>query len=141
MVDLNHIVPINASAAKVFSAVATTEGNRGWWTADSKVDSKVGGKAEFGFDDRSMVFRMTLDKLVPDREVVMSCYGDNPEWNGTTLTWTILQDGEQTLLKFTHSNWRSMTDFCARCNSMWGHLMYRLKAFAETGHVDPQWTH
>jgi uncharacterized protein YndB with AHSA1/START domain len=140
MVDLNHQVPISESPAKVYSAVSTTDGNRGWWTADSKVEAKVGGKAEFGFDHRGMVFRMTVDKLIPEQEVVMSCHGDHPEWNGTTLTWKIRKDGDQTTLRLTHSGWKSMTDFCASCNSMWGQLMYRLKGFVEGNVPGPQWT-
>jgi uncharacterized protein YndB with AHSA1/START domain len=140
MVDLVHSIPVKASAAKVFAAIATTEGNRGWWTADSNVDSKVGGKAIFGFENKGAIFRMTVDKLIADREVVMSCHGDNPEWNGTTLSWRMTSEGDQTILRFTHSGWKSMSDFCASCNSMWGHLMFRLKAYAETDRADPQWT-
>src|SRR5262249_51239177 len=49
MVDLHHNVPINAAPEKVFTAIATQEGMRGWWTRDATLDSKVGGKAEFGF--------------------------------------------------------------------------------------------
>jgi len=138
MVDLCHQIPISASAAKVYEAVSTTNGNRGWWTADSNVEAKPGGKAEFGFDNRGMVFRMTLDRLTPNREVVMSCHGDHPEWNGTTLTWTLEKDGDQTVLQFRHSGWKSMTPFCASCNSMWGQLMFRLKGFAEGKHPGPQ---
>jgi uncharacterized protein YndB with AHSA1/START domain len=138
MVDLHHQVPINASPAKVYAAIATSAGNRGWWTADSTVNSKVGGDATFGFDKRGTVFHMTIDKL-SDREVVMSCRGDPAEWNGTTLAWRIEGDGNQTALRFTHGGWRSMTDFCASCNSMWGRLMFRLKDYAETGKPAPQW--
>jgi uncharacterized protein YndB with AHSA1/START domain len=139
MVELNHRVPIAASAAKVYAAVATTEGNRGWWTADSKVDTQVGGQAEFGFDKRGMVFRMRVEALTPDQEVVMSCHGDHPEWNGTTLTWKIERDAGDTVLRFTHSGWKSMTEFCASCNSMWGQLMFRLKGFVEGRNPGPQW--
>ena len=139
MVVLHHRVPIEASPAKVYSAISTSEGNRGWWTADSKVDQKVGGKAAFGFDKREAVFNMTVDKLTPNKEVVMSCHGDHPEWNGTTLTWSIEKDGDQTSLRFTHSGWKSATDFCASCNSMWGQLMFRLKRYVESGEPDPQW--
>ena len=140
MVDLNHQIPISATAAKVYAAIATTDGNRGWWTADSRVDTRIGGHAEFGFDHRGMVFHMTLDRLTPNREVVMSCRGDHPEWNGTTLTWRIEQDGDGTTLRFTHGGWKAMTPFCASCNSMWGQLMFRLKGFVEGRNPGPQWT-
>ena len=139
MVDLHHQVPISASPAKVYAAISSTDGNRGWWTADSKVDATVGGKAEFGFDNRGMVFRMTVDKLTPGKEVAMSCQGDHPEWSGTTLTWKIGKDGDHTVLNFTHSGWKSATEFCASCNTMWGQLLFRLKGFAEGQNPGPQW--
>ena len=139
MIDLHHQVPIDADPAKVYAALSTSDGNRGWWTADSRVEQKVGGKAEFGFDKRGMVFRMSVDKLTPGKEVVMSCHGDHPEWDGTKLTWTIANDGDQTFVRFTHSGWKSMTEFCASCNSMWGNLLFRLKQFVESGRPDPQW--
>jgi uncharacterized protein YndB with AHSA1/START domain len=140
MVSLHHQVPIEASVETVFAAIATSKGNRGWWTADSAVDEKVGGKAEFGFDKRAMVFRMSLDQLARGETLVMTCHGDHPEWSGTTLTWTIEADGGHSTLKFVHSGWKSMTAFCASCNSMWGNLMYRLKRYAESSKPDPQWT-
>jgi uncharacterized protein YndB with AHSA1/START domain len=63
MVTLHHFVPIKAAPEKVFAAIATQNGNRGWWTSDSVVENKAGGKAEFGFDKRQMVFRVTIEKL------------------------------------------------------------------------------
>jgi uncharacterized protein YndB with AHSA1/START domain len=140
MPNLQHLVPINASPEKVYAAIATQDGNRGWWTADSTVDSRVGGKAEFGFDKRQMVFRMTIDKLEPNKTFVMSCSGDQPEWVGTILEFEILPTPEGAVLSFTHNGWREVTTFCAGCNSMWGNLMFRLKKYVESGKPDPQWT-
>jgi uncharacterized protein YndB with AHSA1/START domain len=139
MTTLHHLVPIKASPEKVYAAVATQAGNRGWWTADSMVEDRVGGKAAFGFDKRANIFRMTIDKLEPGKEVVMSCHGDSPEWNGTTLEWKFEPAPEGALLKFNHRGWRDATDFCIACNSMWGNLMFRLKVFVETGKPNPQW--
>jgi len=139
MAELKHQIPINAPPAKVYAAIATEAGLKGWWTADTKAEEKVGGKAEFGFDKRGMVFRMSVDELAEGKGVVMSCHGDHPEWDGTILTWTIERNDDQTILRFVHSGWKSMTGFCASCNSMWGNLMFRLKRYAESGKPDPQW--
>jgi uncharacterized protein YndB with AHSA1/START domain len=141
MTDFVHIVPIKASAKKVFAAIATQLGNQGWWTHDTVLDPRVGGTAEFGFDRRGAVFHMRIDELVPERRLVMSCSGEHPEWNGTTLEWTLIPDGDEGIsLHFTHRNWMVPTDFAASCNSMWGNLMYRLKDFVESGKPAPQWT-
>ncbi|MCL4486685.1 MAG: SRPBCC domain-containing protein [Chloroflexi bacterium] len=140
MPDLKHQAPIDASPEKVYAAVATQNGMRHWWTADTKMDEKVGGKAEFGFDKRGMVFRMDITKLDAGKQVVMQCHGDHPEWAGTTLTWTIEQQDGKAMLRLNHSAWKEVTDFCASCNSMWGNLMYRLKAYVEGKNPGPQWT-
>jgi uncharacterized protein YndB with AHSA1/START domain len=139
MAYLKHLVPIAATPDKVYAAVATQAGMRTWWTADTQMDERVGGKAEFGFEKHQMVFRMTIEKLDPGRCVIMRCHGDQPEWNGTTLTWDVLEGDGETTLRFTHSGWREVTDFCTACNAMWGNLMFRLKDGVEGGQRGPQW--
>jgi uncharacterized protein YndB with AHSA1/START domain len=89
MADIRHQIAIEAPPEEVYAALATQAGLRSWWTADTIADHKTGGKAEFGFDQHSMVFRMTIERLDPNRQVIWDCHGDNPEWVGTTLTWTI----------------------------------------------------
>ena len=79
MSTLSHSVPVNASPDKFYAAVATQAGMQGWWTRDTKMTPKVGNKAEFGFDDRQMVFRMTIDEMTPNRSIRMSCSGDHPD--------------------------------------------------------------
>lgn len=48
---------INAFIAKVFDALTTTEGLNSWWTDDSKVDPREGGKIEYiwYFGDKSLI--------------------------------------------------------------------------------------
>ena len=89
MVDLSHNVPINASPDKVYAAVATEAGMRSWWTNDTQMEERVGGNAVFGFNQRTVTFRMTIDGLEPGRRVVINCHGDPPDWNGTRLTFEI----------------------------------------------------
>ena len=139
MVDIFHQIPINASPDKIYAALATQKGLASWWTADTTADEKVGGKAEFGFDKRQMVLRMTIEKLEPGKQVVWSCHGDQPEWNGTTLTWTMAREDGATVLRFTQSGWKSMTDMYASCNATWGELLHRLKDYAEGKSPGPHW--
>ena len=140
MADLTFLVPINADSGKVYAAVATQAGMRSWWTADTQMEDAVGGKAEFAFDKGAAIFRMTIEKLDPGRCVILKCHGEQPEWNGTTLRWDIAknENGGATL-RFAHSGWREVTDFCAGCNAMWGNLMFRLKDSLEGRDRGPQW--
>ena len=139
MAELKHQIPIDAAPEKVYAALVTQDGLRGWWTADTKADEKVGGKAEFGFDKRGIVFRMNIEKLEPGKQVVWSCHGDHPEWNGTRLSWQLTPQDGGTTLRFTQSGWEAITDCCASCNSTWGELMYRLKDYVEGRNPGPHW--
>jgi uncharacterized protein YndB with AHSA1/START domain len=139
--DLKHIVPVNATSDQVYAAVATEAGMQGWWTADTRMEEKVGGKAEFGFENHQHVFRMTIEKLEPGRCVILRCHGEQPEWNGTMLRWDVDDNGDgATTLRFVHSGWREVTEFCSSCNAMWGNLMFRLKDNVEGHGRGPQWT-
>jgi uncharacterized protein YndB with AHSA1/START domain len=139
MAEIKHQIPIDATPDKVYAALATQAGLRGWWTADAKADERAGGKAEFGFDKRGMVFRMAIEMLEPSKRVIWRCHGDHPEWDGTTLTWEIAREDGVTMLRFTHSGWKSISEFCATCNSSWGELMYRLKDYVEGRAPGPHW--
>jgi len=139
MPDLLHQIPIASTPDQVYAALATSAGLAGWWTADSHADESVGGKAEFGFDHRSVVFRMTIDRLEPGKAVAWSCHGDQPEWAGTSLTWTISPTEAGVVLSFTHGGWKAANDYFAMCNSTWGELMYRLKAYLEGRSPGPHW--
>lgn len=139
MPEFRHQIDINAKPDKVYAALTTDAGLRSWWAADSKTDQKVGGKAEFGFDKRSTVFRMKIEKLEPGKSVVWSCHGDHPEWDGTKLTWSLTKDGEGTIVRFKQAGWKAATDMFAICNSSWGELMYRLKNYVEGRNPGPHW--
>jgi uncharacterized protein YndB with AHSA1/START domain len=140
MGEIRHLIPIDAPPAKVYAAIATQSGLRSWWTADSVTDDRVGGKAEFGFERRAAIYRMTIMTLDPDRRAIWSCRGDNPEWIGTTLTWSVEPEGSGSRLRFTQSGWKEMTDMVALCNSTWGELMYRIKNHVEGRHPGPRWS-
>jgi uncharacterized protein YndB with AHSA1/START domain len=139
MAEMHHEIQIEASPQKVYDAITAQEGLRSWWTADSVAKPSVGTIAEFGFDKRTILFRMRVEELKPGKRVVWACLGDPDEWKGTRLTWDISQRGKITTLHFTHSDWRSATSFFATCNSTWGELMYRLKAYAEGKSPGPHW--
>ncbi len=139
MAEIKHQIPIKTTPEKVYAAIATQAGLRGWWTADTTADEQVGGKAEFGFERRGMVFRMNIKTLEPAKRVVWICHGDHPEWNGTVLTWELTPQDGGTTLRFTQSGWKSVSDFYAMCNSTWGELMYRLKDYVEGRNPGPHW--
>ncbi|SRR5258708_2742671 len=135
-----HLIPLDADPKKAYAAFATENGMRGWWTRDTRMDARVGGKVEFGFERRAVVFHMRIRSMKPGRAVRMYCTGGQSEWKGTTLEWKVAKQGKGSVLTFAHSGWRRPTPYAIGCNSMWGHLMFGLKRFVETGRAAPQWT-
>ncbi len=141
MPHILHQIKISAPPERVFDAIATADGLRSWWTTDAIAEPIEGSIAEFGFNDRATVFRMRVDELVPGRRVTWSCLGDNDEWKGTRQEFHLSpEDGGGVDLRFAHLNWRSLAGAYSLCNTTWGELKYRLKAYAETDTPDPLFT-
>src|SRR5581483_7664842 len=106
---------------------------------DAEMEPRVGSVAVFGFGNRATVFRMRIDDLVPGRRVVWSCEGEPGEWQDTQLTFELTPTPNGgTRLRFSHTGWRSPDGCFATCNSRWGVLMHRLKAFVEGEEVGAQ---
>ena len=110
MAELRHQISINAAPTPVFAALTTSDGLSGWWTADSTTETMVVGKAEFGFNKRRVMFRMTIEELQPGKPVVWRCHGDSPEWIDTTLTWDIAPAEGGSVLRFSQNGWQSMSE-------------------------------
>lgn len=139
MAEIRHFITIETTPLEVYSALTTDLGLSAWWTADSKTKCQVGGTAEFGFDNREVVFRMRIEEIETGKRVVWKCEGDHPEWAGTRLAWENEPADGATNLRFIQNGWREMTDFAASCNSTWGELMFRLKDYLEGNNPGPRW--
>ena len=74
MAEIKHQIGIETTPDRVYAALATQAGLRSWWAADTTTDERVGGTAVFGFDNKGMVFRMTIDALEPGSRVVWTCH-------------------------------------------------------------------
>lgn len=131
MAEMLHEIEIAAPVRGVFEALTTQKGLRSWWTSDVEARPSKGSVAVFGFGDHSTVFRMRLDELQSGKRVVWTCLGDVPEWKGTRLSWTLAKNGKRTRLRLAHGRWRSTRGWFATCNSTWGELLHRLKAYLE----------
>jgi uncharacterized protein YndB with AHSA1/START domain len=141
-IDLIHRIGIAAPAEKIYRAITTEEGVKGWWTTDVTMDAHVGGKAVFGFEKHSIVFQMRIEQLAPHSLVRWKCEDSNsPDWIGTTQEFHLeLQDDGEVLLKFCHGGWERGGDHCFYCNTTWGHLLVTLKQSAERDVKNPYFT-
>ena len=64
MPDILHKVGIKSTSLEdVYNALTTVEGLSGWWTSDTRGDSKVGGELQFRFGDGG--FDMKVSNSIP----------------------------------------------------------------------------
>jgi len=136
MTAIKHLLVIKSSPEKIYSAITTNEGTAKWWTEQSEIGNKVGDINIFDFGDRYHN-EMIILNLIPNKKVEWECLVGDKEWIGTKLIFEIEEKDKNSVLKFTHGNWREETDFFASCNYHWGYYMLSLKLFCETGKGNP----
>jgi uncharacterized protein YndB with AHSA1/START domain len=136
-----HIVDIAADPAAIYAAVSTASGLRSFWTADADAEATVGSTARFGFPQAPVDVRMEVTALEPDAHVGWTCLGDFPYWAGTFVDWSIADNpgAPGSLVTFRHAGWAN--DYpdaeYGLVNYVWGQIVGRLKAYAETGVANP----
>lgn len=136
MVDILHKVGIKSSSPPaVYRALTTLDGLSGWWTVDTRGDTKVGGIIEFRFGPGGI--DMKVRELVPDQRVVWEVVAGPEEWMGTTVSFDLRQEGDWTLVRFKHQGWKEPVDFMHHCSTKWAAFLLSLKSLLETGKGAP----
>jgi uncharacterized protein YndB with AHSA1/START domain len=137
MPDIRHRVGIAAPAGQVYDAFATIDGLSTWWTTTVKGDPSVGGELcfFFGGDDPAGVMR--VDELTPPTRVMWRCVRGPDEWVGTNLVFDVKEQDGQSVILFTHANWREPVEFMHHCSTKWAYFLLGLKSGFEGGKATP----
>jgi uncharacterized protein YndB with AHSA1/START domain len=136
MPEIKHLLHINATADKIYQAITKEEGLKNWWTDQTTATAKEEAVIEFRFGDRYHD-KMKVVNLESNKRVEWLCIHGESEWIDTTFVFDLESNGNQTILRFTHGNWRESTDFFASCNYHWGYYLRSLKLLLETGKGTP----
>jgi uncharacterized protein YndB with AHSA1/START domain len=138
MVDILHRVGTRtATPEKLYTAVTTAEGLASWWTEDTKgAGDTVGGVLQFRFPPVGG-FDMEVVELRPSERVVWRVVEGPEEWVGTTIEWDLRQDGDYTIVLFTHRGWAESGEFMHHCSTKWAAFLLSLKALVETDEGAP----
>ena len=59
------------------------------------------------------------------------------EWIGTDVVFNLAQDGDYTIVLFSHKNWREANEFTAHCSMKWATFLLSLRQLVETGKGKP----
>ncbi|HET7203618.1 MAG TPA: SRPBCC domain-containing protein [Steroidobacteraceae bacterium] len=141
MVDILHRVGIKAPVSKVYGALSTVEGIAAWWTRDASGAAAPGENIELQFHtpngERIGGMAMEVVALEPDKHVHWRFRSGPDEWIDTDATFELSQDGEFTIVRFGHRNWREAVEFTEHCSTKWATFMLSLKDLVETGRGRP----
>ena len=138
MVDIRHRVAVAAPLGSVYEAVATTEGISEWWTRDGvRGASSEGSELQFFFGQPAPSAVMEVTRLDPVGHVHWRCVDGADEWVGTELTFDLTEEQDQTVVLFTHADWREPVEFMAHCSARWAYFLLSLNSYLETGKGTP----
>ena len=132
MEAIRHRIGIRAPLAEVHRALTTTDGLASWWTTDTQGNASVGGKLGFTFGSpgRSATFGVT--DVAPDLVAWRGVAGPD-EWTDTTVTFALSRADDETVVLFTHGDWREPSDFMGHCTTKWGTFLLGMKDLLEGG--------
>ena len=141
MVDIIHRVGIKKPVSDVYRAISTVDGIAGWWTKETTGVSKSGGHIDVQFSrpsgERMGGMTMEVVELEPDRRVHWRFRSGPAEWIDTDAIFQLSEDGDFTIVRFGHRNWREPVEFTEHCSTKWATFLMSLKAFVETGKGQP----
>ena len=136
MVEIIHRIGIACSPSRVFNALTTDAGLSQWWTTDTSGAGDVGSIIEFRFNGMGPDFEVA--ELQADSLVRWRHSGEIPDqWIGTEVLFQLKNDGSQTYVLFSHSNWKERSEFMGHCSTKWAVFLLSLKDAIETGKGKP----
>ena len=140
MAKSSHRIRVHAEPGRVYQALTTTDGLKGWFTSGIGGEVREGGEVTMDFDGKEP-FRWRVTELKPDTRVHWDCLGGPGSPIGTTVTYLLTGESQgPTVIECDHDGWPEGHDAFATCNTLWGILMGRLKDYAESGEARPAFT-
>jgi uncharacterized protein YndB with AHSA1/START domain len=133
MPDIRHRVGIAAPQPRVYEMLATQGGLAEFWTSQVEGDTGVGGKLRFFFGRPEPSAVMEVIELSPDQRVRWRCVEGPPHWVGTTITFDLKDVDGETVLLFTHADWREPVEFMHHCSTKWATVLLGLRTGLEGG--------
>jgi hypothetical protein len=135
MADIKHSVFIDAPRERVFPLIASGSGFARW-CAGEVIEDYSTGVIEAAFFNRPTVYRLKPIQNSTSWTTEWMCQRGQ-DWTGTRLLFELREANGKTQLRFTHSDWKSETDYFVSCTNVWKELMLRLKAAAEGEGLGP----
>jgi uncharacterized protein YndB with AHSA1/START domain len=128
-------VTCQAPRERVFAAVATIGGLRGWWTPIVAGRARAGGQLTFGFEGMDEAIAMRVDEVSDPARVRWTCLGHSSaaDWSATTIQFELGDAGSKgCTLTFSHLGLPA-----EQVAAGWDHFLDSLTRLVETGQGAP----
>ena len=133
----SHKITINETKQKVYDAITTEEGLRGWYTRSVHGSASHGERLKLDFESKAGPFHWKIDETNPGSVVKWECLEGPGDSGGTVATFQLEDSADGTVVELDHEGIDEADDKRKTCNTMWGTLMLHLKQFVETGKPNP----
>ncbi len=117
MAEIVHRVHVSAAPAEVLRALREQTLRVAFWPVETKLCMRTTANGEAS-------------------KVAWSCVEGPAEWVGTDISIDVAPDGDETVVRFSHRNWRASTDFMADCATSWARVLLGLKSQLEIPEPD-----
>jgi len=130
MPDIRHLVLIDSTPGKIYTAITTQQGIAAWWSIHNNARPEVGSVYRISFG-RDYFKEIKITEMDPHQRVVWEILDAHPEWLITKIVFDISMGKKSAELRFDHSGWTDYTDMFAQCNHHWGVYLENLKTLSE----------
>ena len=143
MASYTKSLRIQAPPRKLYEAVSTVQGLKGWWSDNTDVEN---GDITVRFSGKNFQTLRLLD-ITPEKTVVWDWIAQyipqegttqTDEWVGTRVSFEIRANPDgSSVLSFTHIGLTPQLICYGKCVGGWDHYLKSLQAYCETGRGTP----
>ena len=141
MNDFKTSFTVTQTPQQVFDAVINV---RGWWSESLEGDSRQQGD-EFIYRHKDLHYsKHLLTEVIPNKKITwlttdssLNFVDDKTEWTGTIVVFDIEEQGNQTILHFTHKGLVPELTCFEACSGGWNHYLQSLNELITKGKGHP----
>jgi uncharacterized protein YndB with AHSA1/START domain len=138
--DYRREITVNAPVERLFDAIATRDGVRGWWTPLVSGSSDRGGTLRLEFEgmDEHIDLSVVVSRRPTEVEWSVVEHTSLDEWAGTKIRFEVSPAGDDgSRLAFQHVGLSPKLECYDHCEAGWDHFLDSLVAFVERGKGAP----
>jgi uncharacterized protein YndB with AHSA1/START domain len=138
--DYTAELTLAAPAARVFSAIATSDGLASWWTPIVSGSLAPGTRFELGFPGSATTIELRVERARPPVLVEWTClrHSEHREWRGTILEFRLSErELGTTSLSFRHAGLERRLRCYGDTERDWERVLTELQETVETDGAPP----